>query len=82
MPFVTKINNRKYVLSPVIQLALNGTEMVVGADIYGLDGTYKGYWPASNMMGSILDQVKDYATMSKAGRVPHLRVIRRPEDVT
>jgi hypothetical protein len=82
MPYVANVEGHKYILSAVVQEAINGKPKLVGADIYTLKGEYKGFWPLSNMLGYIAEGLWKYVEESQPGRVPHLRVVKSESDLT
>lgn len=60
MPYIQKINGKRYILVAVIQSVLDGLTFVKGADVYDQNGNYKGYWRRENFPSRLEHYLLEY----------------------
>jgi len=81
MPFVQRVEHHEYILIAVLQGGLDGHDIVVGADCYDRDGTYKGFWEIANMPPGLPDKLAAYTKRMHLAYPQPRRVIRDTKDL-
>lgn len=76
MPYVQSVDGHKYILVPVVQHAFDRPEVLIGAQVYNLQGKYMGFWPKENMLGEIGNRLQRYLDYNAAENLPKKVVIR------
>jgi len=61
MPYVQSFGSRKYILVAHIQLSLAGVPLLKGAELYTVQGAYKGYLAVWNMSPEVKRGLLQYA---------------------